>query len=170
MASNPRAVALVLRGSYISPALVAVEVRKWQRYGHAGILLADGRLVEASASHNEVVVGYHPCEWYNYELVLPLHHLGPVKQGRIAHLALSMVGWKYDWRAAKTQAVDGLVSIIEEDSRRVICFEHTALAVREALTFPCPASRVDARDLQRAWHRSRFPSPPQSSVMFSEEY
>lgn len=167
-----KAVAIVLRGSFVAPALVLVEIRKWQRYGHSGILLSDGRIVEASALKNEVVVAPHPCEWYNYERLLTLEHLGVEKQERIGALALSMVGWKYDWRAAKTQATEGLVSYLEEDSRRVICFEHVALAVRESFRFPCPPSRVDARDLVKAWRRSKmaFYRAPRVNSMFSEEY
>lgn len=167
-----KAVAIVLRGSFVAPALVLVEIRKWQRYGHAGILLEDGRIVEASALHNEVVVGKHPCEWYNYERLLPLDHLGAEKQERIGELALSMVGWKYDWRAAKDQTTEGLISHIEEDSRRVICFEHVALSVRESLAFPCPPSRVDTVDLRKSWRRSKlsFYQAPVINSMFSEEY
>lgn len=164
------AAAIVLRGSFVSPALVSVELRKWQRYGHAGILLDDGRIVEASAAHNEVVAERHPCEWYNYERLLSLKHLGPEQCWNIARQALAMVGWKYDWRAAKSQALDGLVSHIEEDSRRVICFEHVALAVQGSLFFPCPPSRVDARDLVKAWTKSQSPVAPSRSTMFSEEY
>jgi hypothetical protein len=141
------AVAVVLRGSYVAPGLLAVQIRKRQRYGHAGILLSDGRMVEASFLRNRVTVSKHPCEWYNYEEVLSLAHLGLPAQQRIAQLALSMEGWKYDWRAFRSQA---LHYINEEDSRRVICFELAALALKEFMQFGRPYHLVDGEDLIEA--------------------
>jgi len=138
------AVAIVLRGSYVAPGLLAVQIRKRQPHGHAGVLLSDGRMVEASFLRNRVLVRSHPCEWYNYEEVLSLDHLGLPAQQRIAQLALSMEGWKYDWRAFRSQAVRW---INEEDSRRVLCFELTALAVKEFVVFGRPYHLVDGVDL-----------------------
>jgi hypothetical protein len=138
------AVAVVLRGSYVSPFLLAVQLRTGHPHGHAGILLSDGRIVEASFLHNRVLVRKHPCERYNYEEVLSLSHFGLPAQQRIAQLALSMEGWKYDWRAFRSQAVHW---INEEDSRRVLCFELVALASKEFLTFCKPFHLVDSADL-----------------------
>ena len=139
--------ALVLRGSYVSPPLVVVQLRTGHPHGHAGILLSDGRIVEASLLHNRVMVRTHPCEWFNYEDILPLGHFGLQAQQRMAQLALSMEGWKYDWRALRSQAAAGVLPINEEDSRRVICYEAAALVMKEFVIFDKPYHLVDSADL-----------------------
>lgn len=153
------AVAIVLRGSYINPIYVAIELWKLEEFAHAGILLSDGRIVEASAKANKVVIHLHPCESYNYETLLDLDHLGLAAQKRIASLALSMEGWEYDWRAFKSQAFEEIYN--EEDSRRAICYEVATLATKEFFSFSSPTHLVSASELQSAWRGSfmslRFP-------------
>jgi len=151
---TPYAVAIILRGSYVSPFLLAIELYKREWYGHGAILFSDGRLVEASAWENKVVVRYHPCEWYHYEEVLDLSHLGLPAQQRIAELALSMQGWKYDWRALKSQAMENICSYNEEDSRRVICYEAVTLATKEFLQYFTDYHLVDSKEIIDSWNRS----------------
>lgn len=149
------AVAIVLRGSYVNPVYLAIELWKLDRFAHAGILLSDGRIVESSAKANKVVVHSHPCEVYNYETLLDLSHLGLAAQERIAYLALSMQGWKYDWRAAKSQVIDPFTCYWEEDSQRVICFEHVVLSTKEFLHFPHPLALCDSTDIISSWKDSK---------------
>lgn len=148
-------VAILLRGSFVAPALVAVELRKLQRYGHAGILLSDGRFVEASALHNKVTATHHPCEWYNYERVLSLDHLSEEKRENIAIHALAMVGDKYGWRQAYSQTIEGLLPVEPDDSRREICFEVVGRATCFAMTYRNKLDLIDGRDIIDAWRRSR---------------
>jgi len=149
-----QATAIVLRGSYINPIYVGIELWKLDSYAHAGILLSDGTIVEASARANQVVHHRHPVDWYNYETLLGLTHLGESSCERIATLALSMKGWKYDWRAAKSQTLEEIYSLNEEDSRRVICFEHVVLCCKEFFTFSSRPYLCDSTDLISAWESS----------------
>ncbi|MDZ4184647.1 MAG: hypothetical protein U1D97_06670 [Desulfuromonadales bacterium] len=141
---TPYAVAILLRGSLVAPALVAVQLRLWERWGHAAILLSTGEVVEASAWHNEVLVHYNPCPWWNYEMALSLEHLGMAAQTEIARIALAMQGWKYDWRNGKGHA---LAMEVKDDPRRVLCFELVAISTGKFMRYGKPASRVTPRDI-----------------------
>lgn len=151
------ALALILRGSFVAPALIGVEIRLREKYGHVALLLSDGRIIEASALHNEVLLHDHPCEWWNYEEVLPLNHLGLAAQMDIARIALAMRYWKYDWRNAKGHA---LSIKVKDDPRRVLCYEFAAIATRKFLSCRKAASQVTANDLREAWKRSKAAPRP----------
>lgn len=145
------AVAILLRGSLVAPALVAVEVRLREKYGHSGILLSTGEIVEASALHNKVLVHHNPKPWWVYERQLALDHLGIEAQTEIARIAIAMKGWKYDWRNGRGHA---FARQVWDDPRRVICYEHTALSTLKFLKYDLPVPKVTSADIREAWEGS----------------
>lgn len=145
------AVAIILRGSLVAPALVAVELRLREKYGHSAILLNTGELVEASALHNEVFVHFNPKPWWVYEKQLSLDHLGIEAQTEIARIAIAMKGWKYDFRNAKGHA---LSVEVWDDPNRVLCYEHTTISTLKFLKYNITANKATSTDIIVAWRKS----------------
>lgn len=126
----------------------AVMLRTMSYISHAGILLEDNRLIEASPIAREVVANkYVKPYWYQWHLLYPLDSLGERAQYRIAAKALSLVGKKYGF---KEEGFGHLTGNHVDNPNRYVCFELVATATSPYITYPKPAYELVGRHMVKA--------------------
>jgi hypothetical protein len=141
---------ILLRGGF-KAGYMAIQLRLWSPFAHAGVLMEYDTIVEASALKNEVI--WHRDRKYPlcWQKVLSFDHLTAEQRERISAQAQQTIGSKYDWQAARGLAL----GTPEDDPRRLICFEQVGRSCHGVLNFGTKKDHeLTAWDLWRAWRKS----------------